>query len=105
MCKSICIRIVASAATMRKFRIVIMDAKCAFRQTGLAQCDGYVKQSYTSKHRNVLWILETPAYLLINSNAKLQHHSDALFIEPGLEQVELNPQIFALYSKIGKSYY
>lgn len=50
MCPPIGLRIVASTATMRKLRIVIIDAKGGFIQTGPAEREVYVIPPYESKH-------------------------------------------------------
>lgn len=42
-------------------------------------------------YRNLLWLLETEVYGLINSNSKWKNHSYELFLKRGLQQEELEP--------------
>lgn len=81
MCPPIVIRIVASTANIRELRIVRIGTNGAFLQTGPEQRDVYVisPNESKSKYRNVLWILGTAAYGIINSNEKWKHQSDELF--------------------------
>lgn len=94
-----CVQSIVVTWTIRKWCIVIIDAKSGFLQTDPAQSDVYLIPPYASRYRNVLLLLENAEYGLINSNAKWQHRSDAGFVKLVLQNVILNPELFTPFSE------
>ena len=89
------LRILQSVATIKKWTIYKADAIAAFLQTGKAQRQVYVKPpNESSMRRSHLWLLDTAAYGLVNSNAKWQLQSDELMFNLGLTQSKNIPQLF-----------
>lgn len=97
MCAPMGIRIVLMLASLCGWKVAKADVKSAFLQTGRAARDVYVVPPRESKQKNVLWLLLSAAYGLVNSNAKWQVLSDRVFKDFGLKQSTDIPQLF--YSK------
>lgn len=83
MFQPIRIRFISSTSTIQKWIIVIVDSRVLFLQTVSGQRDVNGIPPGESKYGNLLWILETADFRSINSNAKWQPQSDALFFKLG----------------------
>ena len=72
MCPPLGIRVVLSTAALLKWRIIKIDVKSAFLQTGPAERQIYVIPPRESSHKHELWLFLTAAYGPVNDNAKWQ---------------------------------
>lgn len=79
MCPPVELWVIISTASVLRCRIVKLDVKSAFIQTGLADRQVYIIPPFESTRRNELWLLLTAAYGLENANAKLQVQSASSF--------------------------
>lgn len=86
MCYPIGIRLVITMSTFKKWHIIRTDVKTAFLQTGPANRSVYVIALKESRQKNVLWLLLTAAFGLVNSNAKWKVQSDHFLAPLGLIQ-------------------
>lgn len=97
MCPPSGFRIIASFASLRKWRLTKLDVKTAFLQTGAANRDVYVVPPQESNDRyKVLWLLLTASYGLVNANAKWQVVSDQALHDIGFCAITVLPQLFYL---------
>lgn len=79
MCNPVGMRVLMSTAALFGCAIQTFDAKSAFLQIGRTQHDVYVIPNREARYRgNVLWLMLTAAYGLVNANSKRQHPSDDL---------------------------
>lgn len=99
MCPPLVIRIVASPATIRKWRVVRTDAQNSFIQTGPSARSVYVIPRAESRFDNVIRLLVVDAYGLINSSSKWQKQSDGAFLDLGLQRTPQIPPLFAQFKK------
>lgn len=71
MCPPAGFRLVTSVASIKKWRLTLIDVKTAFFQTGSAGREVCVVTPMEGQERGkCLWLLLTAAYGLVNSNAK-----------------------------------
>lgn len=102
MCPPLGFRIIASLASIRKWRLSKIDVKTAFLQTGQAERDVYVVPPTESSDRNkCLWLLLTASYGLVNANAKWQVVSDQTLHKIGFCSIPVLPQLFYLTDDSG----
>lgn len=94
MCSPLGIRVVISVSVYKKWRIIRIDVKTAFLQTGRASRKVYVIPPRECRQRDVLWLLLAAAYGLENANAKWQVKSDSALASLGLIQSSAIPQLF-----------
>lgn len=88
------IRVVMAVSAYKKWRIIRIDVKTAFLQTGPANRSVYVLPPKESRLRNVLWLLLDVAYGLVNYNAKWQVQADHALDSLGIIQSTAIPQLF-----------
>ena len=96
MCAPVGIRVVATVATIRHWRITKADVKTAFHKTGKADCDVFVVPPRECKDKRHYWLLQVATYGLVNSNAKFRDQSDKLIMDIGFSHLSYIPQLFYL---------
>ena len=101
MCSPLGIRIVVSVSTYKKWRLIRIDVKTAFQQTGPAMRSVFVIPPKESRQRDVVWLLLAAAYGLVNSNAKWQVKSDGAITSLGFIQSSAIPQLFLHFDNNG----
>lgn len=94
MCSPIGIRIVLSVTSYRGWRIVRVDVKTAFLQTGPAIRVVYMIPTAEYRRRSPLWLPLAATYGLVNSTAKWQVMSDSALVSFGLVESACVPQLF-----------
>lgn len=77
MCLPLGIRVVLATETVRQWRLVRVDVKALFLQSGPAARAVYDIPPRECARRNELWLLLAARYGLVNANAKWQVKSDA----------------------------
>lgn len=93
MCPPIGVRVILSNAALRKRRIVKIDVKSAFLQSGPDQPDVHVISPWESSYHNDLWLLLSAAYGLVSANAGWHMESDPALLSLWLKPI---PQIAQL---------
>lgn len=102
MSPSIGLRLFASLASLKKWRVTKIDVTTSSLRTGSADRDVYVVPSVESANRSkCLRLLLTAAYSLVNSNAKWKVMSDQLLTEIGFYSIPLIPKQFMFYGFFG----
>lgn len=102
MCPPLGFRIIASIASICKWRLSKLDVKTAFLQTGEANRDVYVVPPVESNDRNrFLWLLLTASCGLVNANAKWQFVFDHALHDIGFLSIAVLSQLFYLKNKSG----
>lgn len=89
------ILIVLSIAKIKRWKMMKIDFKSAFLQTGKALRDVYVILPYESSDRYLFnWLLMAASYSLDNANDKWQEHSDGFLQHIGFQQLLYVPHLF-----------
>lgn len=97
MCPATAIWIIASVASLYRWKLSKTDATLAILQTGSTARNVYVLPPKKSPSRgNYAWILLTAAYGLCDANAKSLVQSDDRLHQIGFISVPLIPQCFGL---------
>ena len=93
-CSPTGLRILKSVASLPGWTVCKADVTAAFLQTGITQRDVYVRPPRESQTKTThLWLLLTPAYGMVNANAKWQNQSAAVCQNNGLVQSKHIPQL------------
>lgn len=99
-CSTAGLRILESISALFGWKVIRVDAKTAFLQTGEAQREVYVIPPVESGMRKThFWLLMAAEYGLVNSNAKWQAKSDERIYEIGLKQSQNIPQLFYMHDE------
>lgn len=103
MCPPSSLRIIASIASLCKWRLTKIYVKTAILKTGEAQRDVYVFPPFESSDLDRhLWLLLTVTYGLENANAKWQVAFDQMRLDIGFLSLLALHQLFYLKSSSGE---
>lgn len=97
MCTSSDFKIISSISTTETCGTFLTDAESEFLETGSADCDVHIKPPVKSSMQNLLWLLQTAAYGVVNSKAERQYQSHKSFISSGTQHILLGSKLFSRF--------
>lgn len=100
MCPEPGIRIIASVASLYRWRLLKPSATLALLQISFTACNVFVfSPKEIPGHGSYSWLLLTAAYEFCNAIAKFQVHSDGLLYQTGFTNVLLILLLLTLHKK------